>query len=88
MADECAAQGRSRTRLGVERHNLHLFRPPFHVFHRQKIAFAKNLLADTSLLVKEIAALLGFEDPFYFSAQFRKHVGLSPRTYQIGRAHV
>jgi AraC family transcriptional regulator, arabinose operon regulatory protein len=52
------------------------------ILHRQKIAFAKNLLSDTTLLVKEIAAILGFEDPFYFSAQFRKHVGTSPSAYR------
>lgn len=58
---------------------------PMTYFHRQKIAFAKNLLANTTLLVKEIAAVLGFEDPFYFSAQFRKHVGMSPRAYRESR---
>ncbi len=55
---------------------------PMTYFHRQKVAFAKNLLANTTLLVKEIAAVLGFEDPFYFSAQFRKHVGMSPRAFR------
>ncbi|MBD3243763.1 MAG: AraC family transcriptional regulator, partial [Chitinivibrionales bacterium] len=26
--------------------------------------------------------VLGFDDPFYFSAQFRKHAGMSPRAYR------
>lgn len=55
---------------------------PMTFFHRQKVTLAKNLLSNTQLLVKEIAALLGFDDPFYFSAQFRKHVGMSPREYR------
>jgi transcriptional regulator GlxA family with amidase domain len=28
--------------------------------------------------VAEIARLVGFEDPFYFSRQFHKHIGHSP----------
>jgi AraC family transcriptional regulator, arabinose operon regulatory protein len=31
--------------------------------------------------VKEIAADVGFESEFYFSRQFRKHYGMSPRQY-------
>lgn len=56
--------------------------PPMTFFHRQKMAFACNLLANSSLLVKEIAAILGYDDPLYFSAQFTKLQGVSPRAYR------
>ncbi|MBD3346445.1 MAG: helix-turn-helix domain-containing protein [Chitinivibrionales bacterium] len=55
---------------------------PMAFFQRQKMTFAKNLLSSTTLLIKEIAALLGFDDPLYFSAQFRKYAGMSPRAYR------
>ncbi len=56
--------------------------PPMTFFHRQKMTFARNLLANSTLLVKEIAALLGYDDPFYFSAQFTRYEGVSPRAYR------
>jgi AraC-like DNA-binding protein len=34
--------------------------------------------------VAEIAATVGFEDPFYFSRQFHKHTGLSPSDFRNG----
>lgn len=44
---------------------------------------AKRLLTyETSLSVKEIAFKLGFNDPFYFSNFFKKHNGVSPKTYR------
>lgn len=56
--------------------------PPMTFFHRQKMAFARNLLANSTLLVKEIAAILGYDDPLYFSAQFTKSEGISPRAFR------
>ncbi|MDD6735853.1 MAG: AraC family transcriptional regulator [Clostridiales bacterium] len=43
---------------------------------------AKLLLSDTSVKIGEIAELLGYEDSFYFSNVFKKHTGLSPRSYR------
>lgn len=56
--------------------------PPISFFIRQKMEYAKTLLANTSMLIKEIATILGYEDPFYFTAQFRKHTGFPPRTFR------
>jgi AraC-like DNA-binding protein len=36
----------------------------------------------TRLSIKEIAAEVGFDDPFYFSVQFRKRLGKSPRAFR------
>jgi AraC-like DNA-binding protein len=41
---------------------------------------ARYLLLDKS--VKEVAAELGYSDPFTFSAQFKGHFGLSPQRFQ------
>ncbi len=57
------------------RHYLHLLRP-----HR-----ACQLLRDSKLSLKEIAAQLGYQDPFYFSRQFKSLQGVSPS--QFRRVH-
>ena len=47
-----------------------------------KIQKAKNLLCDGELLIKEISALCGFENEYYFSNFFKKHTGLSPTDFR------
>ena len=43
---------------------------------------AKKLLMDTSLTVREIAARVGYPDPFHFSRNFRNTVGCSPARFR------
>lgn len=43
---------------------------------------ARQLLAESSLSVSEVAATLGFADLFFFSRQFRRKVGCSPREFR------
>ncbi len=43
---------------------------------------AKRLLIYEDLTVKEIAYRLGFNDPFYFSNFFKKHIGVSPTAFR------
>lgn len=40
---------------------------------------------DLGMTVKEVAAELGYSDPFFFSRQFKRHIGASPSEYR-GRA--
>ena len=47
-----------------------------------KMEQACQLLDSTELSVKGVAAELGYDDPLYFSRQFSKTVGLSPRAYR------
>jgi AraC-like DNA-binding protein len=47
-----------------------------------RIARAKELLSGTDLSVKEIAAELGYDDPHYFSRQFRKVAGRPPSDFR------
>lgn len=47
-----------------------------------KMEKARLLLRETDLKVQEIAARLGYEDPFYFSNAFKKVVGVSPTGYR------
>ena len=43
---------------------------------------ARALLRGTTDTVAEVAALVGYADPAYFSRQFTAVVGCSPRTYR------
>lgn len=43
---------------------------------------AKRELYLTSKTIKEIANVLGYNDEFYFSRFFKKHVGISPKLYR------
>jgi AraC-like DNA-binding protein len=43
---------------------------------------ARHLLAETNLSIAEIAEELGYSDPFFFSRQFKKKIGIPPSTYR------
>jgi AraC-like DNA-binding protein len=47
-----------------------------------KIKKAKELLAISDLPINEIAYETGFNDPLYFTRQFKKKVGNSPSAYR------
>lgn len=47
-----------------------------------RIAHAQNLLETTSYNVSEIAALVGCDNPLYFSRLFHKQLGMSPSDYR------
>ncbi|MFC7624186.1 helix-turn-helix domain-containing protein [Microlunatus sp. GCM10028923] len=49
---------------------------------RLRMARARELLATTTAGVREIAGEVGYDDPFYFSRQFRAVHGCSPTTYR------
>jgi AraC-like DNA-binding protein len=55
---------------------------PTELVHRTRVNHAKTLLAETDLTVTEIARLVGFGDPAYFSRHFRASVGMSPRAFR------
>ena len=45
---------------------------------------AKTLLRDTSLTIAEVAYRVGFQDPAYFTRQFKKRNNLGPRQFRAG----
>jgi AraC-like DNA-binding protein len=51
---------------------------PYQYFLDLKIARAKELLEQGQFSVKEIAYMLSFDDPYYFSHLFKKKTGLPP----------
>jgi AraC-like DNA-binding protein len=80
-AQICAAAGLSRTHFNrLFRRHVGVSAKQF--FLRHRMGWARHLLADSDLPVKQIASTLGYDDPLYFSSQFRKQVGVGPRAYR------
>ena len=60
--------------------------PPGDYRIRRRMERAMELLTGEDLLVKEVAARLGYPDEYAFSAQFRKMTGSSPRAFRMQNA--
>ena len=55
---------------------------PLRYAREHLIAQAKDALSNTTLSCQEIARRLGYDDPLYFSAVFKRIVGVSPRGFR------
>lgn len=60
----------------------HLNCSPVDYLIGRKISLAREMLLSRSDSVKEIALKLGYSNQFFFSSEFKKHCGVSPRTYR------
>lgn len=58
--------------------------PPMEYVIRKRIARACELLSGSNMTISEIAAQTGFTDSNFFSRQFRKVKGMSPREFRKG----
>ena len=47
-----------------------------------RIQKGKELLKNTDLRIKEIAAQIGYRDAYYFSSVFKKVTGINPTQYR------
>ncbi len=56
--------------------------PPRQYLTSIRITKAKELLESTSYTVSEIGAIVGYDNPLYFSRIFKKQTGLSPAEYR------
>ena len=61
---------------------IHVGESPSHYTIRCRIDRARKLLLVKSLSISQIAFELGYSDASYFSKQFKKITGQSPRSYQ------
>ena len=55
---------------------------PISYFSHLKIVKACEFLDHTSMKIKEISFKLGYTDPYYFTKDFTKKMGMSPRRYR------
>jgi AraC-like DNA-binding protein len=56
--------------------------PPMDYFTRLRMRRACELFDSTSASVKEVAAMLGYDDPFYFSRVFKSVLAIAPVRYR------
>lgn len=56
--------------------------PPYRYIIQRRIERAKILLKVTQYSTAEIAYQVGFSNPSHFTAQFRKLVGATPKSYR------
>ncbi len=56
--------------------------PPMQYVTRLRVREAQRLLRETDLPVATISAMVGFDDPLYFSRRFRQLVGDAPRSWR------
>ena len=66
--------------LALFRDNMKMT-PIQYLIHRRMVR-AAVLLGDSSLRIKEIAFATGYKDPLYFSTEFRRFYGVSPKKYR------
>jgi transcriptional regulator GlxA family with amidase domain len=55
---------------------------PNDYFTRARMQRAGQLLQTGNLSVKEVAAMMGYDDPFYFSRRFKSAHGIAPLGYR------
>lgn len=55
---------------------------PMEYVEKRRIEYAKILLKNTSLSIRDIAEQCGFSDEHYFSGYFKKRTGIPPRAYR------
>jgi AraC family transcriptional regulator, arabinose operon regulatory protein len=60
----------------------HIGNSPIHYINSVRLEKAKSLLAGTSLPIKEIAVITGFNDLFYFSKSIKAYTGFSPSEFR------
>ncbi|MFA7566076.1 MAG: AraC family transcriptional regulator [Alkalispirochaeta sp.] len=68
-------------------HLLEVFRKytgltPYQYFLQMRILRAKELLQDPNISVKEVAAMMQFENQYYFSRLFKKKTGMAPSEWK------
>jgi AraC-like DNA-binding protein len=78
IAEHCGINPKYMSAL-FKKYNLS---PPYEYVMRLKLNKAANLLLASKLSVKEIAHMVGFDDQYHFSRNFKKFHNLSPSDYR------
>ena len=66
----------------IRRFKAHTGLPPQRYIMRFRMSHARELLTSSQLPVTEIARIVGYDNPLYFSRMFKKETGMSPREYR------
>lgn len=81
VRDLAAVAGLSPSRFA------HLFRrtvgvSPLRHLHAMRMARAQQLLARSSLPIRDVMRQVGWKDPSHFSKDFKRRFGVAPRRYR------
>lgn len=57
--------------------------PPVKYLTNMRLEYAKELLVTKRYSISEIADMCGYENVYYFSSVFKKHIGVSPKKYKV-----
>ncbi len=82
IAHDSGLSPRQCTRLFLK----HTGQSPIQFLLKQKMAWAESQLLGSRLSIKQISQNLGYQEPLYFSAQFKRFMGISPRSYRLKAA--
>jgi AraC-like DNA-binding protein len=85
VASLAARAGVSRA-LFARRFTELMGRPPLAYLTECRMDEAETLLTDTDLSIARIGRSVGYADAFGFSAAFKRHKGMSPRTFRAAAA--
>jgi transcriptional regulator GlxA family with amidase domain len=55
---------------------------PLGYLHGLRVAVAKHMLETTNVTIQEVGHRVGYFDPIFFRALFRRHTGLTPNDYR------
>ena len=69
----CTLHRKFRRSAGQSLHNR---------FLAVRIQTAREMISDRSIAIEEVAHVLGFNDVYYFSRQFRRIVGMPPAAFR------
>ncbi len=50
-----------------------------------RLQLAKSLLDNTNMSIRQISESIGYNDQYFFSRLFKKHLGISPQNYRKNR---
>ncbi|QBN20443.1 ATP-binding protein [Flavobacterium nackdongense] len=86
LQDICNKIGMSRTSLYMKLKSLIDLSPQDFIIHT-KLKYAKRLLVEGDINIKEVAYSAGFANPKYFSTSFKKQFGMTPTEFvsSLGR---
>lgn len=62
--------------------------PPAEYLQSIRISYAKQMLVNSSLPLKDICQMCGYDDPYYFSRIFKKHAGVAPSEWRLRNAPI